>query len=361
MRFSNKHIEISVVAPCLNEEANIPLFLERLDNTMSENELDYEVIVVDDGSTDKSRELLLNGKDSFPLTPIFFSRNYGQQAALLAGIHRAQGEAIVTIDLDLQQPPEVIPELVRGWRYGAKVVHAIPVYNRSASWHKRLTSKLFYRLIKVLDSEVVCKANDFRLIDREVASIIKQLPEKNLYLRGVFSWIGFRQQRVHYVHCARKHGETKYSYTKMIGLAFRGVASQSITPLRIGLFIGILSIGLAVILICWALVVHFIYKQTVAGWTSLVIVLLFFSSINFLLLGIIGEYVGQLFIEVKGRPPYVSQGTKAWKEEENKASQDPIQHSTFNVYTDDLLSSKSALEIKHSKSPILHSTLNKKL
>ena len=146
---------------------------------------------------------------------------------------------------------------------------------------------------------------NFRLFDRDIAAIIKRLPEKNLYLRGLFSWIGFRQDKVEYLHKARLNGETKYSYAKMIALAFRGLASHSITPLRMGLFVGLLSIALTVVLIIWALIVHFIYRQTVAGWTSLVIVLLFFSSINFLLLGIIGEYVGQLFIEVKGRPPYV--------------------------------------------------------
>ncbi len=302
---TERHIEISVVAPCYNEEKNILPFLNRLDAIMLETGFSYEVIIVDDGSTDHSQEVLWQNVEEFPLEVISLARNFGQQAALLAGIHNAKGRAIVTIDLDLQQPPELIPQLIALWRQGAMIVHAIPTYHRSATWHKKLTSKLYYRVLKVLGSDVVYKANDFRIFDRKVGNIVKELPEKNLYLRGLFSWMGFKQDTLEYLHRPRIKGDTKYSYLKMFNLALRGLASQSITPLRIGLFIGVLSIGLALALIAWALVVHFLFKQTVAGWTSLVIVLLFFSSINFLLLGIIGEYVGQLFIEVKGRPQYL--------------------------------------------------------
>ena len=161
MRKDNRHIDISVVAPCYNEEANIPLFLHRLDKVMHENDIHYEVIIVDDGSVDNSKSLLLDQVEFFSLYPVFLSRNYGQQAALLAGIHKAKGKAIITIDLDLQQPPEVIPQLISRWHQGASVVHSIPVYDHSASWHKRLTSKLFYHFLKVLGSDVVYKANEF--------------------------------------------------------------------------------------------------------------------------------------------------------------------------------------------------------
>ena len=306
-RRSRKINRVSVITPCYNEEGNVRAFVARIDAVMKELKQPYELIIVDDGSSDGSvLEITEQMRHCTSLRCLSLSRNFGQQAALLAGIHHASGEVLITLDLDLQQPPEVIPALLEKWWEGAKIVHAIPVYKRSATWFKKLTSKLFYRFLQFLGGpRVVYKSNDFRLFDRKVADIICRLPEKNLYLRGLFSWLGFDQAKVEYIHRRRHSGDTKFSLAKMIALALRGTTSQSIRPLRIGLVIGFSSILGALALIVYALYVHLMLHQTVSGWTSVMVALLFFSSIQFMLLGIVGEYVGQVFREVKGRPVYV--------------------------------------------------------
>ena len=323
MQSNDRHISmISVIAPCYNEVENIPVFIDRVHSVMDEIQQDYELIIVDDASTDHSvqmvrKQLELNQN----IKLLSLSRNFGQQAALLAGIHQATGDVLITIDLDLQQPPEVIPELLEKWKAGASIVHAIPEYHQSATWLKKLTSKMFYRFMQFLGGpQVVYKSNDFRLFHRRVADVICRLPEKNIYLRGAFSWMGFSQDTVTYTHQKRLNGQTKYHYSKMLALALRGIASQSIRPLRIGLVIGIGSISVVFALIAYVLYVHLVLHQTVSGWTSIMITLLFFSSIQFSLLGILGEYIGQIFREVKGRPVYVVGGDGHQEQNRNSSS-----------------------------------------
>lgn len=314
---------ISIIAPCYNESGNIDQFMR----AVAELELQpyqCEVNLVNDRSRDGSGMILEVLKSDYPdLQVIHFSRNFGQQQALMAGIRAARGEVMVTIDLDLQQPPDHIPAMIKMYQKGFDVVHAIPEYQSdSASGLKKLTSKLYYNLIRrlVSSSGVVYKSNDFRLISHRVAAVLRGMPERNLYLRGIIAdlcpvmtystqdlrnpglWVATTTS---YQHRPRVGGETKYTWIKMIRLALDGMTATSISPLRYGIVLGLLSIVAAFCLSIWALYVHLVAGDTVPGWTSLMIVLLFFSSIQFLLIGLLGEYIGKIFLQVRGRPGYI--------------------------------------------------------
>src|SRR5690606_19102213 len=222
----------------------------------------------------------------------------------------------------LQQPPSLIPAMIRKYEEGYQVVHAIPEYHQSVSLFKKITSKLYYKVIQQLGSEtVVYKSNEFRLFSHRIARIARIMPESNLYLRGIIMWLcplekdqstnriissnQWLASTIKYRHQARRNGRTKYSPWQLLSLAFDGMTAISIQPLRFGLFLGMLSIGLAMILGSWALYMRLFTEQTVSGWTSLMVVVLFFCSIQFLLLGLIGEYIGKIFLLVKGRPGHV--------------------------------------------------------
>lgn len=321
--FSYKPGLISIIAPCYNEAENIVHFL----NAITELDLQpyqIEVIVINDGSKDGSGTILERNKTNYQdLRIIHFTRNFGQQQALMAGIRAARGEALVTLDMDLQQPPELIPAMIRQYEMGYDAVYAIPEYQPdSAGWMKKSTSKLYYHLIKKLGSStVVYKSNDFRLISHRVAAVLRKLPEHNLYLRGIIStfcpvrphsvdqkdnpelWLG---TTLSYRHQPRTGGRTKYTWLRMIRLAFDGMTATSIAPLCFGIALGLLAIFLAFCLSMWAFYVN-LTGDTVAGWTSLMIVLLFFSSMQFLLIGLLGEYIGKIFLQVRGRPGYIVQ------------------------------------------------------
>lgn len=314
---------ISIIAPCYNESKNIELFLTEISD-LDLRPFQCEVILVNDGSRDGSGMIMEVLKSDYPeLQAIHFSRNFGQQQALMAGIRAARGEVLVTVDLDLQQPPEHIPTMIKKYEAGFDVVHAIPEYQSdSASRWKKLTSKLYYVLIRQMASSsgVVYKSNDFRLISHRVAAVLRTMPERNVYLRGIIAdlcpVIPPPPPHLHnpglwgaatttYLHRPRAGGETKYTWIKMIRLALDGMTATSITPLRYGIVLGLLSIVAAFGLFIWALYVHLIVDDTVPGWTSLMIVVLFFSSIQFLLIGLLGEYIGKIFLQVRGRPGYI--------------------------------------------------------
>lgn len=281
-----------------------------------------EVILINDGSSDSTGILLEKMKLEYPsVHVIHFPRNFGQQQGLMAGIQAAQGEVMITIDLDLQQPPDLIPSMIQLYEDGYQVVHAIPTYHHSATLLKRLTSKIYYRWIKWMGAEgVVYKSNEFRLISHSIAAVLRKIPESNLYIRGIIAWLcplgdlsdksideirTWRSTTIPYIHQPRAHGKTKYTWFSLAALALDGVTSTSIQPLRFGLFLGMGSIGLATGLAVWALYMHLVAGQTVSGWTSLMIVILFFSSIQFLLMGLIGEYIGKIFLQVRDRPGHI--------------------------------------------------------
>jgi polyisoprenyl-phosphate glycosyltransferase len=308
---------ISIVVPCYNEAENIALITASLGANLKDHL--HEIILVDDGSTDRSRFVYEKlSHDNGNIHYIRLSRNFGHQAALLAGINNAAGDAIITIDADLQQPPSLIPQMIERWLAGAEIVDTVPIHTDSVGWFKKHSSYLFYALLgKIAESPVTKSANDFRLIDRKVADILKTLPENQLYLRGLFSWMGFRHACIQYRHLKRIHGTTRYPLHKLMTLALCGITSMSIKPLRVALFFGLLFSTVAFAIILWALYVAVFTDKAIAGWTSTIVSTVFLGGVQLLVLGIMGEYLGKLFLENKRRPAYIISETDLEEEECN--------------------------------------------
>ncbi|MBF0475758.1 MAG: glycosyltransferase family 2 protein [Deltaproteobacteria bacterium] len=299
---------LSVIVPCLNEEEVIDGTHRHLVEALScLTDMDFEIIYIDDGSRDNTGNLLkmLQAADE-RVKVIRFSRNFGQQIAITAGLEHAAGDAVVLIDADLQDPPEVIPDMVTRWREGFQVVYGRRTHRPGETRLKLWTAKLFYRLINKL-SEVTMPLDtgEFRLMDRQVVNALLDMPERYRFIRGMVSWAGFSQVAVPYERVARQAGQTKYSYLKMLGLALDAIISFSIAPLKVAAWVGFLASGLALVGIVYALVLRVFTNIWVPGWTLLFIVILFLGGVQLISLGIIGEYVGRTYGEVKMRPLYV--------------------------------------------------------
>lgn len=304
------NFSISIVVPCFNEAKNIPLMVVELQNSLSNYH--YEILLVDDGSTDNSKNIYESLAETYSeIKFIRFARNFGHQAALLAGINEAKGDAIITIDADLQQPPSLIPQLIEKWQQGFNIVEALPIYTDSIGTFKKYSSYLYYWLLNKLSEYPVTKsANDYRLIDRKVVEVIKQLRENDLYLRGIYAWMGFKKAFVKYNHLKRINGETHYPLLKMIKLGINGVTALSIKPLRLALIMGIIVSFFAFIVMGWAMYLQFFTHKTLHGWTSTIISTVFLAGVQLIVLGIIGEYLGKMFMENKRRPNYIVETKK---------------------------------------------------
>ncbi len=300
---------LSVVVPCFNEEAVLGELGKRLAAALAAiPDLDYEVLYVDDGSEDRTLEILrgLQGDDD-RVRVISLSRNFGQQAAITAGMERAEGDALVVLDADLQYPPEVIADLVDRWRDGADVVAAVREKRYGEPAPKRFTSWLFYRLLNWLsDVDIHRDVNEFGLIDRRVINAILAMPERHRLLRGMLAWAGFRQQFVRFEAAPRYAGKTKYRLSAMIRLALDGVYSFSLLPLRIATWLGAASVGLGFLGIVDALTVG-VFADDLSGSAALFLALLFMGGAQLLTVGILGGYLGRVYGEVKRRPLYLVQ------------------------------------------------------
>ncbi len=296
---------VSVIVPCYNEAENIPLIVRELQKVLTPYV--YEIVLVDDGSTDDSRVIYEQLACRYPeINYICFTRNFGHQAALQAGICHANGDVIITIDADLQQPPSIIPRMIDRWLGGSEIVEAIPIYANSVSWFKKHSSYLFYKLLDHLsDYRVVKSSNDYRLIDKKVAEVIRKLPENHLYLRGLYSWMGFGKAFEEYEHLKRINGKTHYPLHKMVRLALNGITSVSIKPLRLALVLGLFVSLIAFIIVIWALYLAFFTDKAIPGWTSTIVSTVFLAGMQLIVLGIMGEYLGKLFMENKRRPNYI--------------------------------------------------------
>ncbi|HEV7476008.1 MAG TPA: glycosyltransferase family 2 protein [Pyrinomonadaceae bacterium] len=299
---------ISVVVPCYNEEQVIVETHRQLVATLAELEqMDFEIVYVDDGSRDNTATMLreIQTADTHARV-VRLSRNFGHQLAVSAGLEHAAGDAVVIIDADLQDPPEVIHEMVARWRDGYHVVYGMRTDRPGETAFKLWTAKLFYRLINRLSKvQIPLDVGDFRLLDRRVVDVLLSMPERDRFLRGMVSWVGFRQVAVMYARAERRAGESKYPLLKMLQFAADGVMSFSLTPLRVALWVGFLAIGLAFAGILYALIIRLYTNDWVRGWTSIFTAVLFIGGAQLVTLGIIGEYIGRIYAEVKRRPLYI--------------------------------------------------------
>lgn len=302
--------KISLVIPMYYEEKVANKCYEKVSNVLKslEDKYDYEIIFVNDGSKDKTLEILEEiAKKDTKVKIVSFSRNFGHQAAVTAGLKEVTGDAIVIIDADLQDPPELIPEMLELWEQGNEVIYGKRKTRKGESAFKLLTAKMFYKTLNALsDVEIPKDTGDFRLVDRKVVDVVNNLPEHNKFLRGLFSWVGFKQKAYEYERQERFAGETKYPLKKMLKLASDGIISFSSKPIKMVGALGIISIIISVVILIYALV-SYIFKlnELSAGWTSLMVAITFFAGVQLLSLWVISEYIGRIYDEAKGRPQYI--------------------------------------------------------
>jgi len=300
-------ITFSIVVPVFNELENIPELYRRLRATLDAIGETWELVLVDDGSTDGSTERIreLAAKDK-RVRPVIFARNFGHQVAITAGWDYARGDAVVIMDADLQDPPEVIPELIARWREGYEVVYAVRAEREGESWFKKATASLFYRLIyRITDVKIPLDSGDFRLLDRKVVEVLKTMRERHRFPRGMAAWVGFRQIGVAYKRAVRYSGETKYPFKKMFRLALNAITGFSYFPLQLATYFGFLSAGISIVAIPVVIVMRLTGSQAFLGQASTLIAVLFLGGVQLISLGVLGEYIGRLYDEAKGRPLYI--------------------------------------------------------
>jgi dolichol-phosphate mannosyltransferase len=298
----------SIVAPIYNEEGNIDKLYRRISEVMGSTGETWELVCVNDGSRDRSLELLkaVAEKDD-RIKIVNFARNFGHQLAVTAGLHHTSGQAVVVIDADLQDPPEVILEMIERWKSGYQVVYAVREERKGESWFKLFTAKLFYRMIyRITDVDIPLDTGDFRLMDRKVVDALNAMPEHNRFIRGLTSWIGFKQTGVHYVREAREWGETKYPLKKMVRFAMDAVTGFSYFPLQIMVYVAFFLGLVAVLAIPVFAILRFLMGDAFfGGQATTIILLLLLSSFQLFFLFVMGQYVARIYDETRGRPLYI--------------------------------------------------------
>ncbi len=307
--------KISIVIPSFNEEGNIDVMVQALHFELQQTNFDYELIFVDDGSKDRTLSILKNisEKDS-KLFYIELSRNFGHQNALMAGLDLATGDAIITMDGDMQHPPSLIPVMISKWQEGFDVVYTRRKEDKNLPFFKKTTSKYFYKFINYI-SEVEIEAGtaDFRLMDKKVTKVFFTFSENELFIRGLVNWIGFKQFAIDYEPAERFSGQSKYTIKKMFQFGLKGITSFSIRPLYLSIFLGF-SISLLALLFYTLYIFYSIYHETaISGWSSVIFTIVLFGGLNLIILGIIGVYVGKLFMQSKNRPNYLIRDTNLEK------------------------------------------------
>ncbi|NWG04919.1 MAG: glycosyltransferase family 2 protein [Syntrophaceae bacterium] len=298
---------LSIIVPLFNEEAVIPQFYERLKKVMDSQDGDYEIIFINDGSTDRSMEALLKLRQSDPRIKIIeFSRNFGHQIAITAGLDHAQGKAVIVMDGDLQHPPEVIPKLIQKWKEGFELVYTVRKETKDAGYFKNLSASLFYSLInKIGDIQIPKHGADFRLVDRRVLESLKLMRERSRFMRGLFNWVGYSQTSVEFEADVRYAGVTKYSFKKMIQFALDGITSFSSFPLRISTYFGFMVSVISFLYAAFAIYARLFTDIALPGWTSILVAVLFLGGVQLITIGLLGEYIGRIYNEVKQRPLYI--------------------------------------------------------
>jgi dolichol-phosphate mannosyltransferase len=300
-------ITYSIIAPIYNEIENLPELYRRIKEVMDSSGEPWELILVDDGSTDGSTDKIreLAQKDK-AVRPVIFARNFGHQVAITAGWDYARGDAIIIIDADLQDPPEVILELAKKWKEGYEVVYAVRGEREGESWFKKFTAAMFYRLIySITDVKIPVDTGDFRLMDRKVVDVLKQMKERHRFPRGMSAWVGFRQIGVTYKRVARVAGVTKYPFRKMLKLALNAITGFSYFPLQVATYFGFFSAGVSILAIPIVTILRLAGSHFFEGQTTTLVSVLFLGGVQLISLGILGEYIGRLYDEAKGRPLYI--------------------------------------------------------
>jgi len=300
-------ITFSIVAPIFNELDNLPELHRRVGEVMSAMQGTWELVLVDDGSTDGSTERILElAKQDGHVRPVIFARNFGHQVAVTAGWDYARGEAVIIIDADLQDPPEAIPDLIAKWREGYEVVYAIRAEREGETWFKKTTAALFYRIVRgITDVKIPVDTGDFRLMDRKVVDVLKTMRERHRFPRGMSAWVGFRQIGVPYKRAARHAGVTKYPFSKMLKLALNAITGFSYFPLQLATYFGFVAAGLAIIAIPVVIGMRLAGHGAFLGQATTLIAVLFLGGVQLIFLGVLGEYLGRIYDEVKGRPLYI--------------------------------------------------------
>lgn len=297
----------SLIIPIYNEEETIPALYDRVSKIMTRLDGLVELILVNDGSRDKSLKLIRELHHSDPrVCYISLARNFGHQIAVTAGLNFARGQVVVILDADLQDPPELIPEMIDQWKQGYEVVYAQRIKRKQEGWFKRVTAYLFYRLLKRLaDVDIPADTGDFCLMDRQVVSVLNTMPERNRYIRGLRAWSGFRQTAVKFERDPRFAGEVKYTFRKSFSLALNSLIAFSRVPLRLSTYLGLLSAGVALVMALLVLYWRLHEPNSpVTGLATIMIAIFFLGSVQLVCLGILGEYIGRIYEEVKGRPLY---------------------------------------------------------
>lgn len=298
---------LSIVVPIHNEAEVIPTLLGRLALVSRQLGTNTELLFVDDGSTDNSVALLLKARHRYPdIRVLQLSRNFGKEAAVTAGLKHARGDAVVLIDADLQDPPELIPDMVAEWRNGADVVLMKRRSRAGEGWLKRTTAMLFYRLInRISDAPIPVDTGDFRLMSRRTVDALNQLPERNRYLKGMFAWVGMPTVTLEFDRHPRAAGTTKWNYLKLAHLAMEGITSFSTRPLRIALVLGLLAAGAGGLFGTWEVLKALLLGVSTPGYASMIAIVTFLSGVQLLCVGLLGEYVGRIYMETKQRPVFV--------------------------------------------------------
>jgi dolichol-phosphate mannosyltransferase len=300
-------ITYSIIAPIYNEKDNLYELHRRITEVMDSTGEPWEFILVDDGSSDGSSDIIreLAEKDS-RIRPVIFARNFGHQIAITAGWDYSRGDAVVIIDADLQDPPEVILEMAKKWKEGNEVVYAVRAEREGESWFKLWTASLFYRIIyKITDVKIPVDTGDFRLMDRKVVNVLKQMPERHRFPRGMSAWVGFKQVGVQYKRAARFAGVTKYPFSKMFKLALNAITGFSYFPLQVATYFGFASAGISILAIPIVIYMRMTGSQAFFGQATTLIAVLFLGGVQLISLGMLGEYIGRLYDEAKGRPLYI--------------------------------------------------------
>jgi len=297
----------TVIAPIYNELENIPELYPRIRDVMDQTGEPWELILVDDGSSDGSTEVIRKlAENDRRVRPVIFARNFGHQIAVTAGVDYSRGDAVVIIDADLQDPPEVILDLIAKWREGFEVVYAVREEREGETWFKKTTASLFYRLIHAITNvNIPLDTGDFRLMDKKVVAVMKQMREKHRFLRGMSAWVGFGQVGVKYKRKPRHAGISKYPIKKMIQFALNAITSFSYFPLQLATYIGFIAAGLSVLAIPVIVILRLTTGTALLGQATTLVMVLFLGGVQLISLGIIGEYIGRIYDESKNRPLYI--------------------------------------------------------